>query len=172
MPVCTTFSSNGNRSATAVLADLVEGLGDQLTDLWVLGRDSRNLRDLRLVVDFPRDLEQLVVDCLDGRVDASLEGHRLRTGRDVADAFANHGLSENGRCRRTVAGDIVGLGGNFLGELRAHVLVRVVELDFLGDGDAVVGNGRRAPLLVDDDVATARAERHLDGVGELVDAAQ
>jgi hypothetical protein len=46
-----------------------------------------------------------------------------------------------------------------------------VELDLLGDGDAVVGDGGRAELLVEDDVAAARAERDLDRVGELVDAA-
>ena len=46
------------------------------------------------------------------------------------------------------------------------------ELDLLGDGDAVLGDGGRAELLVEDDVAALRAERHLDRVGELVDAAQ
>ena len=47
-----------------------------------------------------------------------------------------------------------------------------VELDFLGDGDAVLGDARRAERLVDDDVAALRAERHLHRVGEDVDAAQ
>ena len=56
-------------------------------------------------------------------------------------------------------------------ELRTEVLERVVELDLTGDGHTVVGDGRRAPLLVEDDVAALGAERHLDGVGERVDAA-
>ena len=47
----------------------------------------------------------------------------------------------------------------------------LVELDLAGDGHAVVGDGRRAELLVEDDVAALGAERHLDRVGEPVDAA-
>ena len=50
-------------------------------------------------------------------------------------------------------------------------IAKEVELDLLGDGHAIVGDGGRAPLLVDDDVATARAERHLHRVGERVDTA-
>ena len=69
-----------------------------------------------------------------------------------------------------VAGDVGGLGGDFLHHLGAHVLVGVFELDFLGDGDAVLGDGGRAELLVEDDVAALGAEGDLDGVGELVHA--
>src|SRR5699024_7282831 len=70
-----------------------------------------------------------------------------------------------------VAGHVVGLGRDLLRELRAEVLVRVLELDLTGDGHAVVGDRGGAPLLVQDDVAALGAERHLDGVRELVDAA-
>jgi hypothetical protein len=54
-------------------------------------------------------------------------------------------------------------------ELRAEVLVWVGELDLLGDGHAVVRDHRGAELLVENDVASARAERDLDRVGERVD---
>ena len=47
---------------------------------------------------------------------------------------------------------------------------RIVELDLLGDGDTVVGDRRCAELLLEYYVATFRSKRHLDGVGELVDA--
>ena len=57
-----------------------------------------------------------------------------------------------------------------LHELRAHVLVGVVELDLLGDGDAVLGDDGRAVLLLQDDVAALGTERHLDRVGDGVDA--
>src|SRR5262249_28594704 len=66
---------------------------------------------------------------------------------------------------------VVGLGGDLLGELCTQVLPRVLQLDLLRDGHAVVCDGRSAPLLVDDNVAAAWAERHLDGVRELVHAA-
>ena len=45
------------------------------------------------------------------------------------------------------------------------------KLDVLGDGDAVVGDGGGAELLIEDDVAALGAEGDLDGVGEGVDAA-
>ena len=51
---------------------------------------------------------------------------------------------EHRRGRRAVAGEIVGLRGDFAHHLRAHVLELVGELDLLGDGDAVLGDARRA----------------------------
>jgi hypothetical protein len=56
--------------------------------------------------------------------------------------------------------------------LGAHVLVRAFELDLLGDRHAVLRHRGRAPLLVDHDVATARSEGHLDGLGEGFDTLQ
>src|SRR5580700_10220391 len=81
-------------------------------------------------------------------------------------------LSQHGRRGGAVAGGVVGLGGDFAQHLRAHVLELVFELDFLGDGDAVLGDARRAKALFDDDVAALRPERHLDRIGENIDAAQ
>ena len=49
------------------------------------------------------------------------------------------------------------LRGGLLDELGAHVLVRVGQLDLLGHGHAVLGDGRAAPALVDHGVAAARA---------------
>ena len=46
---------------------------------------------------------------------------------------------------------------DFLHHLRAHVLELVFELDLLGDRDAVLGDGRGAERLVEDDVAALRA---------------
>ena len=63
------------------------------------------------------------------------------------------------------------LRGDLAQHLRAHVLELVLELDLLGDGDAVLGDARGAEALVEDDVAALGAERHLDRVGEDVDAA-
>ena len=79
-------------------------------------------------------------------------------------------LGKHGGGGGSVTSDIVGLGRDFLGELGSEVLVRVVELDIAGHGHAVVGDGRRAPLLVEHDVAALRTEGDLHGVGEGVDA--
>jgi hypothetical protein len=57
---------------------------------------------------------------------------------------------------------------DLLDELRADLLVRVVEFDLLGDGHAVVGDRGGAPLLLEDDVATARPKGDLDRVSKNV----
>src|SRR5579884_680207 len=155
----------------AVLADLVHRLGDQVADRLVLRGDRADLGDGLLGLDRLGGGQQVVGDRLDRRVDAALERDRLRAGRDVAQALTHQRLGQHGRGGGAVARDVVGLGRDLLGELGAEVLVRVLELDLAGDGHAVVGDRRRAELLVDDDVAALRADRHLDRVGERVDAA-
>ena len=155
----------------AVLADLVHHLGDDLADFRVRGADGGDGRDLLAVVDRAGLLLDLGDDRVDGGLDAALDDHRVRPGGHDAKALADHRLAEHDRGRGAVAGDVVGLGRDFLEQLRAHVLERIFELDVAGDGDAVVGDRRRAELLVEDDVAALRTDRDLDGIGELVDAA-
>ena len=153
----------------AVLADLVDGVGDDLADGRVGGRDGGDSGDLVLVVD----LLGLRLDRLDsgsdGLLDALLQTHRVGAGGDVAHAVVDHRLGQNGGGGGAVTGYVVGLGGDLLHQLGAHVLERVVELDLLGDGHAVVGDGRCAELLVEHDVAALRPEGDLDRVGQLVD---
>ena len=108
----------------------------------------------------------------DGLLDAALEGHRAGAGRDRLHAFAEDGLGQHGGGGGAVAGHVGGLGSDFADHLRAHVLERILQLDFLGDGHAVLGDDRRAELLFDHRVAALGAERDLHGVGQAVDAAQ
>ena len=154
----------------AVLADLVHHLGDDLADFGVRRADGGDGRDLLAVVDGARLLLDLGDDRLDGGLDAALDDHRVGPGGHDAQALADERLAEHDRGGRAVAGDVVGLGRDFLEELGAHVLERIVELDVTGDRHAVVGDRRRAELLVEDDVAALGADRDLDGVGEVVDA--
>src|SRR4029077_1864032 len=73
--------------------------------------------------------------------------------------------------RGAVACNVVGGGGYLAHELRALILEDVLDFDLTRDRDAVVRDRRCAELLVEHDVAALGAERHLDGVGNLVDAA-
>src|ERR1044072_9116639 len=50
-----------------------------------------------------------------------------------AQAFAEDRLGEDGRRRGAVTRDVGRLGRDFLQHLGAHVLVRILELDLLGD---------------------------------------
>ena len=152
----------------AVGADLLHGLGDQLADEFVTAGDGTDAGNVVRAVD-------LLGVGLDGG-DSSLNGfgHALLhhdgvcTGGEVLQALTHHGLRQQRCGRGAVARDIVRLGGNFAHELRAHVLERIVELDLLGDGHAVVGDQRSAELLVENDVAALGAEGDLDGISKNV----
>ena len=156
----------------AVLADLVHGLGDEVADLLVVvGRDGRDLGDLVLVVDVDWTLALIASTAAStAGLDAPLEAHRVGAGGHVPQALADHGPGQHGGGGGAVAGDVVGLLGDLLDQLGADLLVRILELDLLGDAHAVLGDGGSAPLLLEDDVAALRAEGDAHGVGELVHA--
>ena len=155
----------------AVLADLLHDLADEVADGLVVAEMAATCGHLLAGLTGVAGLAQRVADQLGRLVDAALEGHRVGAGGDVLQALVDDRLGEHRGGGGAVTGDVVGLGGDLLGELGADVREGVVELDLLGDGDTVVGDRRRAALLVEDDVAALGAERHLDRVGEGVDAA-
>ena len=154
----------------AVLADLLDRVRDHVADLTLARRDGGDPGDVLLAGHLDRLLLQVGDDRLDGLLDAPLEAHRVGAGGDVLQALADDRLGEHRRRRRAVTGDVVRRRGDLADELRALVLERVLDLDLAGDRDAVVRDRRRAELLVEHDVAALRAERHLDRVGEDVDA--
>jgi hypothetical protein len=156
----------------AVLADLVHRVSDDLADrLVVVGRDGADLGD-HVAADRLRHPLDLAGERLDRLLDAALDVHRVRAGDDVLRAFAVDRLRQNRGRRRAVAGRVRRFARDFTDHLRAHVLERVLEVDFLRHRHAVLGDGRRAELLVDHDVPALRPKGHLDRVGQLVDAAQ
>src|SRR5512142_1335917 len=99
-----------------------------------------------------------------------LDQHRVIAGLERFEALIDDGVRQDGRSSGAVAGDIVGLGGSFLEELRAHVLERILELDFLGDGDAIMRDRRGAKLAVNSDVAALRPKRRADRIRNDVHA--
>ena len=156
----------------AVLADLLGGLGDHLADLGVEVRGHRgDLLGLGLGGDLGAHLVELLDDVGDGLVHPALHQHRVDAGDDRLEPLVVDGLGHHGGRGRAVAGHVGGLAGDLLDHLGPHVLVLVLELDLLGDGDAVLGHRRRAERLLDDDVAAAGAERHLHRAGQLRDPA-
>ena len=155
----------------AVLADLLDRVGDDVADLTLAGRDGCDAGDLLLAGDLLRLRLQVLDDELDGPLDAALETHRVGAGGDVLQAFTNDRLREDRCGRRAVACDLVRRCGDLPHELCALVLEDVLDFDLTSDRDTVVRDRRSAELLVEHDVAALRAERHLDGVREDVDAA-
>src|SRR5215218_2777603 len=153
----------------AVLADLLHRLGDDAADLLVVVRgDGADVRDV-LALDGLGQLVDGLDGGPDGQLDATLDLHRVRTRGDVLGALAIDRLGEHGRGGGAVAGHVGGLRSDLAHHLSAHVLERIGQLDLLGHRHAVLGDGRRAELLLDNDVASLGAEGHLDRVSQLVD---
>ena len=157
----------------AFAADLLHGVGDQLADRRVVVR--RDGRDLRLLLARAHRARH-VLERRDRRrqpaVEAALEVDGARAGRDVAHAVGEDRVGEDGRRAGAVADHVAGLLRRLAQHLRAEVLLRVLEVEFLGDGHAVVADDRRAPLLLDQHRLRLRAERDAHGLGELGGAAQ
>ena len=81
-------------------------------------------------------------------------------------------MGQHGRGGCAVAGDVGCFGSDFLDHLSAHILELVLKLDLFGNGHAIFGNARGTERLVEYHIAAFRAERHLDGFGEHIDAMQ
>ena len=138
-------------------------------DLVLLGGDRRDVHEL-VALDRPRDPLQLGDNGRGRLLDAASQQHRVGALVERVHAFTNDRLREQRRRRRPVACQIRGLVGDLADELRAHVAVLVRQLDLARDRHAVVGDRRRPGEPLEYDVAALGAERHLDGVGQCVDA--
>src|SRR5258706_7966975 len=149
----------------AVLAHFLHGFGDDAADLPVVVGGNR--ADLRDHVAF--DVTVKLLDFLDCRfncaLDAALESGGACAGRDCLHAFAEDGLGQYGRRRGAVARDVGSLRCDFTHHLCAHVLERILQLDFFCHGHAVLGDDGRAELLFDHRVPALGTERDLHGVG-------
>ena len=99
----------------AVFADLLHRVGDLLADLGVVvGGDGGDVGDLLLLLYLLGGLLDLLDGDGDGVVDAALEGHRIETGGHGLESFLDDAVGEDGGGGGAVAGDVVGLGGDFL----------------------------------------------------------
>jgi hypothetical protein len=137
-----------------------------------IGRNGRHLGNLARVRNLLGKGTQLLDDRLNGLLDAALQVGGVGPRRDVLQAFFVNGFSQNGCGRGAVAGDVRRLARDLPDELRAHVFIRVFQLDFLGDRHAVLGDGRAAIFLVENDAAPPGPKRRLHGASQFLHAAE
>ena len=153
------------------MGNLLHGLGDQLAHGLVAGGHGAHAGDVGGAVD----LLGVGLNGLHrgggGLGDALFHDHGVGAGGQILQTLADDGLGQQGCGGGAVTGHIVGLGGDLLHQLSAHVLKRVVQLNLLGDGHAVVGDQGGAELLVQHYIAALGTHGDLHGIGELVDAA-
>ena len=150
----------------AVRGDLLHSLGDQTADLGVTGRDGADAGDIVAVLH----LLAVSLDGLhsggNGLAHAAADIHGICTGGNVLHALIDHSLCQHGSGGSTIACGIVGLGCDLTHQLCAHVLELVLQLDFLRNGHAIVGDDRCAELFAQHHVAALGAEGDLNGVSQ------
>src|SRR4029077_17962878 len=96
----------------------------------------------------------------------------IGAGSNRLHALAEDSLGQNSGSGGAVTGNVGSLGSNFTPHLCAHVFLRIAQFDFFRDGNAVLGDGRRTELLLDDYVAPLGTEGNLHRIGQEVYAAQ
>ncbi len=153
----------------AFLADLRHRIRNRLADALVGVRGDRaDLRNRLRVLAGLGELLQLFGGRNDRLVDAALQVHRVDARGNGLQALADDGLCENGGGGGAVAGFVGGVGSDFLHHLRAHVLELVLELDFLRDRDAVLGDGGGAEALVEHGIAALGTQRDFHGIRQNI----
>src|SRR6266403_237076 len=157
----------------ALVADLLHRVGKELADFGItVGGDGADLGDFLVRGDLLGILDEVGDHGVDSQIDTALQIHRVHAGGNRLGTFPDDRSRQHGRGGGAVAGNVGRLGGHFAHHLCAHVLELVLKLDFLGDGDAVLGDAGCAERLVEHDVAALGAERDLHRVVENFDAAQ
>ena len=138
----------------ALGAHLLDRLRDELADGRIVVRRNRgDLLLLALALDRAGLRAQGIDGCARRAVETALEIDRAGTRRDVADAVRHDRVREQRRGRGPVSHGVTRAFGGPAEHLCAQVLVRVLQREFLGDGDAVVADERLAPLLFDQHTA-------------------
>jgi hypothetical protein len=156
----------------AILADLLHCFCDDAADLAIVVGGNRADLGNHVALHVAVQLLDFFDRHFHGLVDAALQCRRARAGRDRLHAFAEDGLRQHGCRRRAVAGHIAGLGRHFAYHLRAHVLQRIAQFDFLRYRYAVLGNDGGAELLLNHRIAALGAERDFHCIRKSVHAAQ
>ena len=159
---------NGN---DAFLADFFHSFGDTFTDgVVAVGGNGTDLCDFLAGGARFGDFFQFFDGGFNSLVDAAFQIHWIHTCSNVFHTFANDGLCQNGSGRGTVTCVVTGFGSDFLDHLCAHVHELVFQFDFLGNGNAILGDGRGAPGAFQNNVSAFRAQCDLDGVCQNIDA--
>ena len=154
-----------------LVADFFHRLGDQVANIRIICGDGCNLLDSGRAFDGFGKLFEALDSSLSCSHNAFFQNHGVCARSNILQALANHRLRHEGCRRRTIAGDIIGLGRNFSYQLRAHIFKGVFQLNFLRDGNAVVRDERRAEFFIQHDVSALGPERRLYRISQLIDAA-
>ena len=155
----------------ALPAYFIHCVGDQFGDGLFVGGERGHAGHLLAALNGHGLGADLRADLADGLVNAGLQRQGIGAGGHVHETALDDGARQHHGRGRSVAHDVVGLGGGLFDNLRAHVLVRVWQFDLFGDGDAVAANHGQGPHAAQNHVSPAGAQRKSDHATQLVNAA-
>ena len=154
----------------AIVADFQQRVGQDPADFWIVVPGDRGHRGDRLLVaglDRRGHFAELLEADIDGLVDSPGHRHRVGTRGNVLQTRLVDRLGQHRGGGGPVAGHVARLGSNLLDQLDPHVLERVLQLDVLGDGHAVLGHLGCSPALVEHRIAAAWSQGTLHRPGQL-----
>ena len=154
----------------AVGGNLLHRLGDQLTDGLIPGGNGGDTGDIIAAAYLLALLHNGGHGGIHRLLHSLLHDHGIGAGGHVLHALPHQCLRQQGRGGGTVTGCVVGLGGDLLHQLCAHVLEGVLQLDILGDGHAVIGDEGCAVFFIQHHIAALGSQCDLDGIRQLIDA--
>ena len=153
----------------AVLGNLFHSVCDHSADILVTGGNGSDLLDVVLALDGSAHCLDGFDCCIGGLSHALAQDDGICTCCQVLHTFVDHGLCQNSCGRGAVTCDIVGLGGNFLYELCAHVLERILEFNFLCNGNTIICDRRSAVGLIQNNVSALGSKCDLNCISEFID---
>ena len=152
----------------AVLGNLLHSVCNHLADFIIRCGNRCYSCDISLALNRLGHLLDSLNSCIGSLLHALSEHDRVCTCFQVLHTFIDHCLCKNGSSCGTITGNIVGLGSNFSYQLCAHVLELILQLDFLGNGNAIVGDERCAVCLGQHYVSSLRSQSYSDRICKLV----
>ena len=155
----------------AVITHFFHGIGNQAADFFITGRNGSNLCFFFLGADSLGRLLQFIHQSIGSFLDALLQDHGVGTGHHVLHAFMHNGLGQHRSGGGTIAGDVIGLGGNFTDQGSAHVFKWIFQFNVLGNGHAIIGDGGRTEFLFQDNVTAFGPQCYFYGISQFIDAA-
>ena len=155
------------------MTDFFHRLGNEVTDDRIaIGAQRRHLANFFRVARLASIGLDKFHDFRHAFVDAAFEGHWVVPSRHIADTFAVNRLGEHRRRRRAVARHIGRLRRHFAHHLGTQIVGNVLNLDLLGNANAVFRHFWAAIRLLDDDIAPLRSERRFDRMRQHFDAVE
>ena len=134
----------------ALAADLVHGVGNKFADRRVIVcRNGGHLRRFLAGLDRTRQRFQGFDRAFGRPIEAALDVDCAGAGHHVAHAVGENGMRQDCRGAGSVTNHVAGLLRRLAEHAGAEIFFRILEIEFLGDGHAVVAHDRRTPFSLD-----------------------